>query len=248
MKPKTKANEPAAKKPEVTVYGIAAGCRTTREAARGAFTVREYPSIQAILETYPARPMNGGPLLSAPPKLGKWRHEPKVNGWRALVHAPTLTCYNRHGQLLSVAGEYQTALEKLRTAWHNVWEEGASGTAPWIDCEFIGRRTPIARGTIIVLDWLWRDTYFFRLSRIINYLNLPALHPAMNPKPHDEAVYCLSSWTSAEWLWDKLPSVNAALGCTLFEGVVSKREDSLYPFQLQSPDRETPDWVKHRFV
>ncbi len=39
--------------------------------------------------TYPARPINGGPLELAPPNPGRWCYEPKYNGWRALVHAPT---------------------------------------------------------------------------------------------------------------------------------------------------------------
>jgi ATP-dependent DNA ligase len=41
------------------------------------------------LPSYPARPLNGGPLELAPPKPGQWGYEPKYNGWRALVHAPT---------------------------------------------------------------------------------------------------------------------------------------------------------------
>ena len=30
--------------------------------------------------TYPARPINGGPLELAPPKPGRWYYEPKYNG------------------------------------------------------------------------------------------------------------------------------------------------------------------------
>ena len=47
--------------------------------------------------TYPARPINGGPLEKARPKHGEWFYEPKYNGWRALVHVPTGTMFNRHG-------------------------------------------------------------------------------------------------------------------------------------------------------
>ena len=35
---------------------------------------------------------------------------------------------------------------------------------------------------------------------------------------------------------------------SFYEGVVMKRVDSIYPMQLRSPDFETPDWMKHRFV
>jgi hypothetical protein len=43
--------------------------------------------------TYPARPINGGPLPNARPKQGVWYYEPKYNGWRALVHIPTGTMF-----------------------------------------------------------------------------------------------------------------------------------------------------------
>ncbi len=39
--------------------------------------------------TYPARPVNGGSFDKARPKIGVWHYEPKNNGWRALVHAPS---------------------------------------------------------------------------------------------------------------------------------------------------------------
>ncbi|MCX6928101.1 MAG: hypothetical protein NT154_33550, partial [Verrucomicrobia bacterium] len=45
--------------------------------------------------TYPARPLNGGPLELAPPKPGPWSYEPKYNGWRALVHAPTGSMFQK---------------------------------------------------------------------------------------------------------------------------------------------------------
>ena len=39
--------------------------------------------------TYPARPVNGGAFPRALPKRGTWSYEPKLNGWRTLVHTPT---------------------------------------------------------------------------------------------------------------------------------------------------------------
>jgi len=66
--------------------------------------------------TYPARPISGGPLELALPKQGHWCYEPKYNGWRALVHAPTGTMFNRHGQPLSIAGLFGSALKHLRNA------------------------------------------------------------------------------------------------------------------------------------
>src|SRR5713101_1017213 len=81
--------------------------------------------------TYPARPINGGSLERALPKPGHWYYEPKYNGWRALVHAPTGTMFNRRGQPLSIAGLFSCALERLRTV------RLQSGGVPveWFDCE-----------------------------------------------------------------------------------------------------------------
>ena len=71
--------------------------------------------MSAILNppTFPARPVNGGPLEKARPKSGVWNVEPKVNGWRTLVHVPTGTMWNRHGIRLSIAKEFKPALELL---------------------------------------------------------------------------------------------------------------------------------------
>jgi len=65
--------------------------------------------------TYPARPINGGPLDKAHAKHGEWFYEPKYNGWRALVHVPTGTMFNRHGQRLSIQQEFAKALANSRT-------------------------------------------------------------------------------------------------------------------------------------
>ena len=55
-------------------------------------------TVPPPLYTYPARPLNGGPFDKAPPKRGAWAAEPKFNGWRALVHIPSGTIFNRHGE------------------------------------------------------------------------------------------------------------------------------------------------------
>ena len=43
------------------------------------------------LITYPARLIQGGRLELAPLKRGLWFAEPKLNGWRTLIHTPTFT-------------------------------------------------------------------------------------------------------------------------------------------------------------
>ncbi len=56
--------------------------------------------------TFPARPIQGGKLDKAPKKTGLWFAEPKFNGWRALVHCPSGTMWNRHGGRLSIEREF----------------------------------------------------------------------------------------------------------------------------------------------
>ena len=46
-------------------------------------------NVPALI-TYPARPIQGGRLELAPPKSGLWYAEPKLNGWRALIHTLTI--------------------------------------------------------------------------------------------------------------------------------------------------------------
>ena len=100
--------------------------------------------------TYPARPINGGSLELALPKPGHWYYEPKYNGWRALVHAPTGTMFNRHGQPLSIAGLFSCALKRLRTV------RLQSGGVPveWFDCEALCRRHRLGHATLLVFDYV----------------------------------------------------------------------------------------------
>jgi hypothetical protein len=98
--------------------------------------------------TYPARPLNGGPLDRALSKSGPWHYEPKYNGWRALVHAPTGTMFNRHGQRLSIEKEFGFAValavdcvrphrtrrdmpDILRSFWHPVNMKYRSPILAW---------------------------------------------------------------------------------------------------------------------
>ena len=69
------------------------------------------------LITFPARPIQGGRLDLAPPKRGLWFAEPKLNGWRALIHTPTGTMWNRHGALIhTLTRSLSTSGSVMRTA------------------------------------------------------------------------------------------------------------------------------------
>lgn len=182
--------------------------------------------------TYPARPIDGGRFELARPKIGEWYVEPKLNGWRALVHAPTGACWNRHGQPLSIAVEFAEALARL-----------AESPFEWLDCEALERRHQIGRGTLIVLDLVDATLPYEQRARLIRE-RFPALLDTPFAKVHTTPFYPASFGPE---LYTLLKAENARLGAEFYEGLVMKKAGSLYPVQLHSPDRTTHTWVKHRW-
>jgi ATP-dependent DNA ligase len=191
------------------------------------------------LLTYPARPVNGGPLEKAWPKTGRWFYEPKYNGWRALVHVPSGTMFNRRGQQLSIACDFEFALAAFKDT-----------PFEWLDCEALGRRHELGRDTLIVLDGPILDTQAYTVRRQILRGALSVLR--FTEKPKDRSVYLADSLeppTPAHLFdcWNSLQRLNQQWTCEFYEGVVAKRADSSYPIQLLAPEKEFPFWVKHRW-
>jgi ATP-dependent DNA ligase len=188
--------------------------------------------------TFPARPRNGGPFPKALPKSGHWWYEPKYNGWRAWVHVPSGTMFNRQNEPLTIGDEFAPVLAKLRCR---------SFIPEWLDCEALERRHNIGRGSLLVLD---SPSLPGNLETRRCCLQL-AFEPWKDlnlPLPANTAWLTMSyREDGARGLWDLLKQCNAALGCDFYEGVVAKRVDSLYPVQLRSPDSEFGYWVKHRW-
>lgn len=184
--------------------------------------------------TYPARPVSGGRLELAPPKHGDWAVEPKYNGWRVLVHAPTGTAYNRHGKPLSIAGEFSAAIAQLRAA-----------PFEWIDCEGLERRHGIGRGTLIVLDAVTPGTYAERRLHLESTFELLPLETM----PPENAVVLTPRYpmSEAQSIYDLLLNHNDLWNAPYYEGVVMKRTDSHYPIQLRNPSETFPQWIKHRW-
>lgn len=114
--------------------------------------------------TFPARPVNGGSLESASPKIGEWIYEAKYNGWRALVHAPSGTMFNRQGWELAIADEFKEALELLKAS-----------DFEWLDCEALERRNKIGRGTLIVLDAVIPGTYLDRRAALEKHFRIHSI-------------------------------------------------------------------------
>jgi hypothetical protein len=193
---------------------------------------------------FPARPVNGGPLDQALPKSGNWTVEGKYNGWRSWVHNPTGTMFNRHLEPLSIADEFQPALAMLRRL---PWE--------WSDTEALERRHGVGRGSLILFDYLPvnpLETYCER-NRYINacadVVGIP-VHKELDRPIANDCVYLPMTWLmeAALGLWDILPQCNRTLGCEFWEGLVAKRNDSIYPRQRRSPNLDFPFWMKHRWA
>jgi hypothetical protein len=187
--------------------------------------------------TYPARPINGGQLEKAPPKSGSWIFEPKYNGWRTLVHCPSGTMFNRHGERLSIGQEFSQALQLLRNFPYE-----------WLDCEALDRRHQIGRGSLMVFDWVSPELLNIRKQKL--HEALPAHQ--VDQKPEDNKVYSVRSWSATEVrpldLYHRLMGFNRAWACVFYEGLIFKRSDLPYPVQLRSARTEFPGWVKHRWI
>ena len=201
------------------------------------------------LITYPARPIQGGRLELAPPKRGLWYAEPKLNGWRALIHTPTGTMWNRHGALLTSADCFRPALAALSIL--------ASRGLVWADCEALERRHNLGRGTLVVLDAVpeyGTPTYVQRRAMLESLLPCDAVFGGDTARPVPCSAVVLTptqradSHADALAFYQRLCAANRTLGCDFFEGVVMKRADSAYPVQLRSATEECRAWVKHRFV
>jgi ATP-dependent DNA ligase len=221
--------------------------------------------------TYPARPVNGGPLPKALPKSGEWFYEPKYNGWRAIVHIPTGSMFNRKLERLSIASEFKAALDQLRCTLD-------AEAFKWADCEALERRHGIGRGTLIVLDvvpdglckFVEVDNDTSTLTqRVPTYLDrrrwLEAVLPytenffnSLRPCGDNElrlapriradcGIKDKTCGTLSE-IWQQLQAENWRLGCQFYEGLVAKRADSPYPRQLRNPELDFPFWVKHRWA
>ena len=190
------------------------------------------------------RPIDGGLFHKARKKDVPCAYEPKANGHRALVHVPTMQCWNRHGQRMTNERDYGNALDLIHAECNNVIE--------WLDCEFMGRRTEVMKGCIIILDCpsLHYLTYKDRKSSI-KYIGFND-----TPISEDECscvslIPSVSSYEEGIELWNDLPKFNKRLGNTnpqtqLWEGIVVKEMDSRYRIQTHRDDVESPEWVKHR--
>ena len=191
--------------------------------------------------TFPARPLNGGRLEFAPAKRGEWSAEPKLNGWRVLVHAPTMAAFTRRGEPLSIAGEFALALEQLRDL------STRNPRMEWIDCEGLERRHGIGRGALVVLDVVMPGTYRERRGSLQVAMGEP-LRIDAQPPPDSVTLVPSFPMAEAEPVYARLRELNQLWRAPFYEGLVMKRTDTSYPTQTRSATEEFAGWVKHRYL
>lgn len=207
------------------------------------------PMTAPSLLTYPARPIQGGRLELAPAKRGLWYAEPKMNGWRVLIHTPTGTMWNWHGALLTITDCFRPALGALAKL--------APRGLVWADCEALERRHNLGRGTLVVLDLVpefGAPSYEQRRAVLESLVATDAVFSGDTSRPVPSDALVLTTAMRTHWntdglaFYQQLRAANRALGCDFFEGVVMKRAESVYPVQLRSATEECRGWVKHRFL
>lgn len=144
--------------------------------------------------------------------------------------------FSRHGGILSIASEFRSALNQLR-----------GSRFEWLDCEGLERRHNIGKGSLIILDWM--DPEFTHETRR-EHLRAD-FEQGPNPlrdRVPDNSVLLVPEFTDPDALWEEAKLANEHLGCEFFEGMVGRRVDRLYGFQLRNPELESCDWCKSRWA
>ncbi len=198
--------------------------------------------------TYPARPLNGGAWLPSMAERYKgYSFGPKYNGWYALIHIPTRTIFNRHGNRMTIGDEFDKALDVLCPTLD-------AEAFKWVTAEALCRRHGIGKGALIVLDCIPEPVKFIEVSYQDRYnwmrSVLPVLPILSQPKPNGVYLEHQPAMSPGE-LWAELQEINTAwhmpANTPFFEGMVAKKLTAPYPIQLRSPDETSSAYVKFRW-
>jgi hypothetical protein len=203
----------------------------------------------------PPAPLNGGPLDTAPEKVGEWIWQPKIDDRRVIIHAPSRTVWNQYGEL-SVAMDQ---LEKFDTALTLIQQRANLVGCEWLDAGLMEYRHDLMRGCIVVFDLVQATDYWCRRDQLIAMFPiLPddmAEALAVHAGQIRDRVFVINHFGDllprafeavGKRLYTMLQDQNKRIGRKFFEGLVAKRVAAAYPF-TQKPKTKTPDWVKHRF-
>ena len=187
--------------------------------------------------TFPCRPINIGPLPHAPPLPGEWDFEPKGNGFRIMANTRHRLLWNRKNEPLSIAKEFTEALNRL-----------AMLPFEWLDCEGLERRHGFGKGTLVVIDApLLPGTYRDRRAILEKHIPLMICGAPELWAENDIRLFPSLGAEQALKAWATLQRINEQCGAQVWEGLVGKKADSLYPIQLRSPDEEFSGWCKARW-
>lgn len=195
---------------------------------------------------YPPAALNGGPLDTAPDKVGTWVWQPKVDDWRAVIHCPSRTVWNQYGQLSSFSDtdKFEAALDRLMST---------SFAAEWLDVGMMNNRHQLMRGCIIVFDLIEKDAEqwarYARLKATFDMLPLDmAQHLGASGGCIVDRVFLINEfrYKSPKEVYAFLQAQNRQIGHKFFEGLVAKKRDSLYLFGTK-PKQDCVEWIKHRF-
>jgi hypothetical protein len=198
---------------------------------------------------FPARPINGGRLEDAPSIPDGYDTTPKLDGWRLCVNVQTLLageqcCWNRHGEPLSIEDKFKDALAQLKKVVDPEWV--------WVDAEGLANRHAVARGTLVILDFVPKVPKRFRMTYAERRKAL-----LWGDKTHGRGIP-IAPWNPEKWKTNTLYLIPSITGDPielynrlktlqpLYEGIVRKKLDSIYPFGKSATD-DTPFWQKHRF-
>jgi len=215
---------------------------------------------------YPPAPLNGGRLESAPPKVGEWVWQPKVDDRRVVIHAPSQTIWNQYGAL-SVGNKdkfkFQIALDVITAAWKQL------PYLEWFDAGLMEYRHDMMRGCIVIFDLICRPLIYTRRRELLNsaFQILPSYISKKlgDNKPIRDSVFLIPEYVEYDDVispsggyfdsqissfplnaQEYLQAENARIGKKFYEGLVAKKIDSLYYFGVCAKEK-TPDWIKHRF-
>lgn len=197
---------------------------------------------------FPPAACNGGPLEKAPPKIGNWRWQPKVDDWRAVIHTPSMSVWNQYGQPSTISDKFAVTLRHLTQV---------AAAAEWLDVGMMEQRNDMMRGCIIVFDLIEP-----KVEQWARYARLKAMFPIlpfdvstwllMNGGQVRDSIFLVNQWddiqckAAAMRRQEFLQNQNYRLKHKFFEGMIAKRRDSLYQFGTRAK-QECPAWIKHRF-
>jgi ATP-dependent DNA ligase len=179
----------------------------------------------------PARPTSGGPYVEPLPlSYYDWVIEPKYNGWRVVVDTESKKLYNRHGNRLSKPEAFRRATEEVSDYFDGL-----------VDCEGMGLRNSMGRGTFIVLDLMDSDDGYDTRTDMIGMM-IPQLRIGQVPALY--SIYSAPRFGKEEAvnIREKMEAFNKEWEITFYEGVVAKQKESIYY------NGEKNVWRKFRFT